>query len=337
MIHSDYYLSEISDEDFLINDTCPDIDISRTPSKDEKSEMPAELYPPKRRPMNDDPNDDFVAIDFETMTAKRTSACALGMVRVIDGVIAQRFYSLINPIRDPKTEDEPNFHIHGISLAEAEKAPDFSEVFPMIKDFIRGLRIVCHNRAADITAMKAAMQYYGLSGLDIDNNVCTYQMTGESLEKCCKKYGIKLPAHHDALCDAEACAKIYLELIGKPLIDYSIGSYKELHASKEAKHIDAESRVRLEDDEISDKSTPFYQSTVVITGSFDAYPERNDIAKKIQKLGAKVTSSISKKTSIVVVGEGAGPKKLEKIHELRSLGIDIRMMYEEELVSIIGL
>ena len=38
---------------------------------------------------------DFVAIDFETMTPELTSACAIGLVRVHSGVISQKFYSLI--------------------------------------------------------------------------------------------------------------------------------------------------------------------------------------------------------------------------------------------------
>ena len=38
---------------------------------------------------------DIVAIDFETMTPELTSACAIGLVRVHNGVISQKFYSLI--------------------------------------------------------------------------------------------------------------------------------------------------------------------------------------------------------------------------------------------------
>lgn len=42
-------------------------------------------------------NINFVAIDFETMTPELTSACAVGMVQVVNGVIMQKFYSLIKP------------------------------------------------------------------------------------------------------------------------------------------------------------------------------------------------------------------------------------------------
>ena len=42
---------------------------------------------------------DFTAIDFETMTAEHTSACAIGIVRVENKVIVQKFYSLIKQRR----------------------------------------------------------------------------------------------------------------------------------------------------------------------------------------------------------------------------------------------
>ena len=49
-------------------------------------------------------NINFVAIDFETMTPELTSACAVGMVQVVNGVIMQKFYSLIKPYPDERTE-----------------------------------------------------------------------------------------------------------------------------------------------------------------------------------------------------------------------------------------
>ena len=55
----------------------------------------------------------FTVIDIETMTPERTSACALGLVRVENDVIVQKFYSLIKPIPDDRTVT--NTHVHGIT------------------------------------------------------------------------------------------------------------------------------------------------------------------------------------------------------------------------------
>lgn len=73
---------------------------------------------------------DFVAIDFETMTPELTSACAIGLVRVHNGVISQKFYSLIKPIPDSRTER--NTHVHGLTDEMVADAPTFSELFPLL-------------------------------------------------------------------------------------------------------------------------------------------------------------------------------------------------------------
>ncbi len=61
---------------------------------------------------------------------------------------------------------------------------------------------------------------------------------------------------------------------------------------------------------------------IVVTGSFDNY-SRNDVANIIEKNGGKFSSSVSKKTDIVIAGENAG-SKLSKAQELgiKVLSID---------------
>lgn len=293
------------------------------------------LEAPRRRPMNDDSTDDFVAIDFETMTGLRTSACSVGMVKVIDGEIVQQFYSLINPVRDEHTDKEYNRRIHGIALETAEKAPTFAELFDGIRLFIGDLPLVCHNKSTDIVIIHQLMEYYGLSGIRTDNAICTYQLTGLSLSACCEKYNIPESNHHNALWDAEACARVYLELLGKPLARTTGPSYKFSGKVDKAREVQREHCVKLEDDAIKNKNTIFYNSRVVITGVFDAFPRRDDLAELLQSLGAKIGSSISSRTTHVVIGEGAGPKKMEKIQELRQEGFRIEIVREPDLVKVL--
>ena len=287
--------------------------------------------------MNNDDRDDFVAIDFETMTALQTSACAIGMVKVIDGEIVKQYYSLINPIRDDYTDKEPNLNIHGIDLATAEKADTFEEIFDEVRSFIGRWPIVCHNKATDIGILERLMEYYGLNGFENTKVICTYELTGKSLSACCKQYGIKEERHHNALWDAEACARIYLELIGKPLISKGSGSFLTRATSIDSnRNVDASHRVRLDDDQIENKESIFYKATVVITGVFEKFPDRDALAAKLQALGAKVSSSISKKTNYVLVGEGCGPKKLEKIRELQDAGHGIAILREHQFADILA-
>lgn len=63
--------------------------------------------------------------------------------------------------------------------------------------------------------------------------------------------------------------------------------------------------------------------TIAITGSFEDI-SRNDLAKIIEQNGGKTSSTVSKKTALVIAGENAG-SKLEKA---KTLGVAVASFYE---------
>ena len=276
----------------------------------------------------------FVAIDFETMTGALTSACAIGLVKVINGNIQQSYYSLINPI--PDDNKYLNTSVHGITLEMVSEAPTFAQLFPVLESFIGSLPIVCHNRGADINIMHRCMDYYGLKGIDTANNYCTFEMTGQSLTACCAKFGISMGVHHNALDDAMACAKVFLACQGDIVATTFKGGVSAAISQAPAKRINHDLLKPLEDEQVQNRSTPFFHAKVVITGTFSAYPNRNDLASTLKQLGADINTSISPKTNVVIMGQGAGPAKVKKIETLREQGCDIRIIYEEELKQILN-
>ena len=72
----------------------------------------------------------------------------------------------------------------------------------------------------------------------------------------------------------------------------------------------------------------FAGKTFVLTGALSKFT-REEATEKIELLGGKVSGSVSKKTSFVVVGENAGSKE----RKARELGIPI--LSEEEFLALI--
>lgn len=84
-----------------------------------------------------------------------------------------------------------------------------------------------------------------------------------------------------------------------------------------------------ENQEINEENI-FSDKTVVITGSFSKY-SRKEITEMLQLLNANVTSSVSKKTDLVVFGEKAGSK------HTKALELNIQVMNEEEFLKELDL
>ena len=70
--------------------------------------------------------------------------------------------------------------------------------------------------------------------------------------------------------------------------------------------------------------------TFVVSGVFHLY-SRDELKALIEQHGGKVGSSISSKTSYVVVGDNMGPSKKEKAEQL-----GVKMISEEEFSKMIG-
>ena len=78
--------------------------------------------------------------------------------------------------------------------------------------------------------------------------------------------------------------------------------------------------------EISNNETIFSNKTFVLTGSLERFT-RDEAKEKIESLGGICSSSVSKKTNVVIAGNEAG-SKLEKAKNL-----SITIWDEEEFIN----
>lgn len=83
-------------------------------------------------------------------------------------------------------------------------------------------------------------------------------------------------------------------------------------------------------DQSKERNLQFHNKNFVITGTLENFT-RNEIKEFLEKKGAKINSSVSKKTDYLVVGDNPGNKLIE------AQNLDISIINEEELFKLIKL
>lgn len=136
-------------------------------------------------------------------------------------------------------------------------------------------------------------------------------------------------SHIDALMDTSTQALAEVGDIG-PITAESIHTFLHLDAGRRVIKELKDAGVNLSE---AHRKTPgesiFAGKTIVLTGSLEKY-ERAELKAILEQRGAKVTSSVSKNTDMVIAGESPG-SKLDKAHEL-----DIEVWDEARLLKEIG-
>ncbi len=159
----------------------------------------------------------FAAIDFETADRRPDSACAVGAVLVRQGRIAGRYQQLIRP---PRRSFEFTY-VHGLTWADVRDSPAFGDMWPDLRKFLDAAGfLVAHNAGFDRSVLEACCAAANVAPPELAFR-CTVQMArrswnlpSASLPAVCRHLGIPLN-HHDALSDAEACARIAIEVLGE--------------------------------------------------------------------------------------------------------------------------
>lgn len=159
----------------------------------------------------------FLAIDFETATASRDSACAVGVAAVEGGRIVSSASYLIRP---PGNRYNPfNIAIHGITPAMTASAASFASVMDTVLDWAEGFPLVAHNAAFDMSVLRAGFEANARPYPERDY-YCTLLMSRSALPGLADyklphvldAVGGSMTNHHDPKADAEACAEIALAI-----------------------------------------------------------------------------------------------------------------------------
>lgn len=280
----------------------------------------------------------FAALDFEHLTSNQHTACSVGLVIVKNNVIVQEYYSLINPPEDDGYESGKS----GITRDMCRDAPLFPEVWKTASEMIGNLPIVAHNCPTERTVIDKACAHFGVD----DNSgryefIDTYKITGSNLNDSCREYSISLGEHHNALCDARACAELYMKMENSNLviptpkkdIPHISRRSKEKWKMRDAmKQSNEDIFTPLPPEDVVYKDTIFFGNRVLVTGEFERFPHREiSLYGLLKKMGATVEKSGSyvKRIDILLVGnKKAGESKQEKAEADRKLIIRENEFYK---------
>lgn len=159
----------------------------------------------------------YVAIDFETASASKDSACSVGLVRMDEeGRVESSFYSLIRPL-EPKF-DPFCFQIHHLDPLDILAAPTMADIWSDMKAFIADYPLVAHNAQFDISVLKATLASWGIENLH-NEYYCTLSLSRKlwkgrpsyKLTSLASSFGWEYDAHN-ALADSEICGRLFAAL-----------------------------------------------------------------------------------------------------------------------------
>lgn len=175
----------------------------------------------------------YVFIDVETPNAKSDSICSIGLIYVENGIIVDKYYSLVNP---ESYFDIFNMNINKITPQMVEHSPNFLDVWKKIEKYFDNSTIVAHNAPFDISVLIKALSKYKID-FNPSEYLCTLMLSQKyisfetsekgqyKLNKLCAALNIDFTNHHNAEADIFACYQLFNYL----LENYNIDISKELH------------------------------------------------------------------------------------------------------------
>lgn len=284
---------------------------------------------------------DFVAIDVETANPDMASICAVGLCRFADGRPVSSALFLV----DPQDEfDTINVEIHGITPEMVAGKPTLPIMLGVLRDQLRGHTLV-HHTHFDRVALARAAERHGHLGIDcrwLDSARVVRRawpevsLSGYGLAQIAKRCGVTF-AHHDAREDARAAGEVLVAAVkhsGLALEDW----FTRVNLP-----VDLDRAKRSSGALAGNPSGHMAGETVVFTGSLSV--PRVDASERAAAAGCDVIRSVTKQTTILVVGDqdiqkvGATGKseKHRKAEDAIAKGAALRIMGESDFLTLLKL
>ena len=335
-------------------------------SKDSTVHIVAKIPPSKEAP-GAAAGMDFVAIDVETANRRRSSICQVGIAVFKSGKCVDVKEILVNPEEE---FDRACVNVHGIEAERVVGAAVFADVY---RDFIHPLlneQVVVSHTGFDRTSIESACTRCSLDYPDsrwLDSAQLVRRTwrdrasSGYGLAPVAEMLGIELD-HHNAGDDARVAGMIAVEAAGLLGLDLSAclvrsrlsvavayGDKKKKTYPSRKKRPAREPRTASELELTLDEAVatavdqglePLEGQQFVFTGTLTLV--RNEAEYEVEALGGAAGRSVTKRTTVVVVGEQNAAAlspgqtksvKHRKAEKLIGQGQDITILGENDFVG----
>jgi DNA polymerase-3 subunit epsilon len=284
---------------------------------------------------------EFVAIDVETANADMASICQIGLAKFKDGKLVKEWSSLVDP---EDYFDFINIDIHGITEKDVIGAPKFSEVVSNLSVFLSSSVCVSHTHF-DRVSVGRAFEKYSLNPIET-TWLDSARVARRTWEQCARKgYGLSNVCeiigykfkHHDALEDAKASGQVIIAAVEKTGLDIEAW-LKRVHQPIDPENSSSGSAINRDGDPEGELSG----EVLVFTGALEI--PRREAADLAASIGCKVAAGVTKKTTLLVVGDQdvtklAGKAKSSKhlkSEQLIKKGQNIRIIKESDFKELVS-
>lgn len=286
--------------------------------------------------------DNFIALDVETANCDTASICQIGIASFEDGKLTNTWKTLVDP---EDYFDEFNTLLHGISWEMVQGSPTYKKLHIQLGSML-GENIVVHHSPFDRTSFNQAAEKYNLDPIN-----CQWLDTARVVRRHWEEFrhqGYNLPgiaAHiglpeykiHDALEDAITAGLLMIHISKESntsISDWSVRAYNRMQSGPG----EFDSIVNAN----PDPDGPLYGEVIVFTGALSI--TRLEAARMAFKAGCDVNDSVSKKVTLLVVGDQDAEKlagfskssKHRKAEQLISEGCPIRILAEKDFIEMVN-
>lgn len=284
---------------------------------------------------------DFVAVDVETANADMASICQIGIAKYSNGTLIEEWSSLVNP---QDYFDDINIDIHGISENDVVSSPTFRELYEALYGFFDNKVSVCHTHFDRVSITRAVSKYdldeikpIWLDSAKVARRTWKeFSARGYGLANICKHIGYEFK-HHDALEDAKAAGEIILAAINESGLDLD-SWLKRVQQPITPKNSSSSTKIKID----GNPEGALYGEVIVFTGALEI--PRREAADLASIVGCAVSPSVTKKTTILVVGDldiskTSGRNKSTKhvkVEQLISKGQNIRIIKESDFKQLVN-